>query len=81
MEGILGRSSINVSSYHHQAVKKVGKGLVVSARSGDKIVEALENQDKNIIAVQWHPELKKDDFSDKLFKYFIGRASSLTVNN
>jgi len=81
LETILGKSTIDVSSYHHQAIKKVGSGLVVSARSGDNIIEALENQDNNIIAVQWHPELTRDVYSDKLFKYFISRAASLSDSN
>lgn len=80
LHSIIGKSGIEVNSYHHQAIKKVGGGLVVSAHSGDKLPEALENDDKNIIAVQWHPELTMDDSSDKLFKYFIYSAATLSKN-
>lgn len=47
-----------INSLHHQAVKEVAKGFKVVAKSEDGIVEAIEN--KNIIAVQWHPEYMND---------------------
>lgn len=47
-----------VNSRHHQAVGRVGNGLVVTARDDhDATVEALERPDKRfVLAVQWHPE-------------------------
>jgi putative glutamine amidotransferase len=45
-----------VNSYHHQAVRDIGRGLRVTARSADGIAEALENETGSIKAVQWHPE-------------------------
>ena len=47
-----------VPSAHHQAVKKLGKGLKVAATSMDgKIVEALTHKKyKNVLGVQYHPE-------------------------
>ena len=48
----------HVLSSHHQAVKKVGKDLFVTARSMDgKIVEAIEHKKfNNVLGVQFHPE-------------------------
>lgn len=48
----------NVNSAHHQAIKKIGKGLVVTAHSKkDSIIEAMEYPAKSfVIAVQYHPE-------------------------
>lgn len=49
-----------VSSSHHQAVDRIGKGLTVAARSEDGVVEALEAARPGggfgILLVQWHPE-------------------------
>jgi putative glutamine amidotransferase len=47
-----------VNSLHHQAVKCVGRGLKVTARSEDGFVEAVESAADYpfLVAVQWHPE-------------------------
>ena len=49
----------------------MAKGFKVVAKSEDGIVEAIEN--KNIIAVQWHPEYMNDI---KFFEYFINKISN-----
>jgi len=47
-----------VNSYHHQAIKKLGKGFKVSALSTDnKIIEAIyHKQYSNVFGIQFHPE-------------------------
>ena len=53
---ILGERS-DVLCSHHQAVSTVGENLVVTARSNDGVVEALEAVDyRFVVGVQWHPE-------------------------
>lgn len=53
---ILGLHQCTVNSRHHQALKELGSGLKLSARSGG-VVEAFEMTGKHfVIAVQWHPE-------------------------
>ena len=63
-----GASSVLVNSVHHQAVKDVGEGFVVEARSSDDgIVEAIRLVATDspgagggwAFAVQWHPEFFK----------------------
>jgi putative glutamine amidotransferase len=46
-----------VNSRHHQAIKKVGEGLKVTASSVDGVIEAVERPySRFCLGVQWHPE-------------------------
>lgn len=53
---IMGVTSIQVNSLHHQAVHRVAKGFVCSGWSLDGLAEAIEAPHYPIIGVQWHPE-------------------------
>ena len=49
--------TLGVKSYHHQAVDRLGDGLLVTARTDDGTIYALEVPGVDFgIAVQWHPE-------------------------
>ena len=67
-----------VNSFHHQAVKELGKGFSVDAKSDDGIIESIHLNDENqwIFAVQWHPEqqIRKSDDFIPLFNEFIKQA-------
>ena len=55
---IVGRSHAEVNTTHHQAVKTLGRGLIVNAIAGDGIVEGIESTGHPfVIGVQWHPEV------------------------
>jgi putative glutamine amidotransferase len=55
---IYGGTATGVNSFHHQAVKDVPDGFVVSARSDDGLIEAIEKSDGGfVVGLQWHPEL------------------------
>jgi putative glutamine amidotransferase len=47
-----------VLSIHHQAIKEIGRGLSVDARSAkDGVIEAIRLQDSAyVVGLQWHPE-------------------------
>ena len=69
----------SVNSNHHQAVGRVGRGLWVTARSPDGVVEALEHQELPLVCVQFHPErmtgaLARRDTVDggALFQWLLG---------
>jgi putative glutamine amidotransferase len=58
---ILGAEKASVWSNHHQAVRDIGNGLKIIARSEDGVVEALERIDGGFgLFVQWHPEQMED---------------------
>jgi putative glutamine amidotransferase len=49
--------SCPVNSRHHQAPKKLGTGLAVSATAPDGVIEAIEDPSRRFcLGVQWHPE-------------------------
>ena len=72
---IIGKDEINVKSYHHQAVKRLGDDLIVSAVSPDGIIEGIESERYSLFAVQWHPELEDTDTSKKIFEYFLDKCT------
>ncbi len=57
---ILGCTEVYTNTMHHQCVKEPGAGLMVSARTGDGVIEGLETSDGSMIFVQWHPEELQD---------------------
>ncbi len=52
-----------VTSIHHQAVDRLGRGLVVEARSADDgVVEAFRSRElPYVVGIQWHPEFHTDE--------------------
>lgn len=47
---------IKVNSRHHQAIRELAADLTTAGESDDGIIEAVENRERGIIALQWHPE-------------------------
>lgn len=73
LRDIIGSDEIITNSYHHQAVKRLGDGLIVCARSEDGIVEGIYHEKLPYYrAVQWHPEIDSDEVSMKIFADFLG---------
>ena len=65
--------ALAVHSYHHQAVDELADGLVVSARSDDGTIQAVEVEAVPFgVAVQWHPEENADDL--RLFAGLVEAA-------
>lgn len=67
---IVGTGALTVRSGHHQAVDRVGDGLIVAARALDGIVEAIEDPARWVIGVQFHPE--DDDGGDRELTRLVG---------
>jgi putative glutamine amidotransferase len=68
--------AVSVSSYHHQAIGRLGRGLRVVARADDGAVEAIEDESLEIVAVQWHPEDRADRVASDLalFQWVVNAA-------
>ncbi|WP_201778128.1 gamma-glutamyl-gamma-aminobutyrate hydrolase family protein [Mycolicibacterium chubuense] len=65
--------------YHHQAIDRLGDGLIVSASDSDGVIEAVEvDRDRHpgrwVVAVQWHPEERLDDL--RVFAGLVGAAAA-----
>ena len=77
LAALIGESS-DAQCYHHQAIDRLGDGLVVSARDSDGVIEAVEfdggaGKDGWVLGVQWHPEERLDDL--RLFAGVVAAAN------
>lgn len=76
---IMNTDCLDVNSFHHQAVKSVPKGFVVSAVAQDGIIEAMESVDyQPILGVQWHPECmlaEGNKIMMPLFEWLVNEAA------
>jgi putative glutamine amidotransferase len=69
-----------VNSSHHQAIRLLGDGLLVSALSPvDGVIEAIElnSSEHFVLGVQWHPERSyaQSAFSRAIFAAFVQAAA------
>jgi putative glutamine amidotransferase len=72
---IVGKDRLETNSLHHQAIDRAGDGLVVVAWADDGTVEAVEDRDNVILAVQWHPEQMPDRPEQvSLFTWLVEQA-------
>jgi putative glutamine amidotransferase len=71
-------SHLEVNSLHHQVIEEVGTGLVVTGRSPDSTPEVVELIDRDVLGIQWHPELLARP--DPAFTWLVGAASKRLAN-
>jgi putative glutamine amidotransferase len=88
LAGVLGRpgpqDEIPVPTHHHQAVDRLGAGLIATAWTADGVIEAIEfaaaepngpgDGSGFALAVQWHPEAGQDQ---RLFRALVAAARCL----
>ena len=75
---IYGQPEFRVCSWHHQELRKLGRGLVPVGWASDGVIEAVVYPDHPFaLGVQWHPELQVADepLQRRLFAAFAARAS------
>ncbi len=83
LAALIGESS-DAQCYHHQAIDRIGDGLIVSAQDADGVIEAVELDPANdphnwLLAVQWHPEERLDDL--RLFAGVVQAAATYRRGN
>ncbi len=78
---LAGADTVTVSSYHHQAIGRLGAGLRAVACAPDGCVEAVEHRTAGILAVQWHPEdqAATRPYDQALFDDLVARADQHTA--
>ena len=78
LAGILGSLEVEVNSFHHQAIHRLGRGLKDVAWAPDSIIEGVELVDDSrfVVGVQWHPEelVGHDRTARNLFRALVERA-------
>ena len=83
LAALIGESS-DAQCYHHQAIDRLGEGLIISAQDTDGVIEAVEiphgasgatvqGSENFVLAVQWHPEERLDDI--RLFVAVVEAAT------
>lgn len=77
LAAIVGTTSADVCSWHHQAIDRVGDGLRAVAWAEDGVIEAVEHvRHPHCLGVQWHPELEPGESAHRtLFAVLLGGAA------
>ena len=68
--------SLVTNSFHHQAIRDLAAGLMVTAQADDGVIEGVEGLTNEgwLLAVQWHPEefhLERDSPDQRLFRALV----------
>jgi putative glutamine amidotransferase len=74
----LGTDRATGMCHHHQAVDRVGAGLLVVASADDGLIEGLELDAASwVVGVQWHPEdtTRQDPVQQRLFSAFVAECA------
>jgi len=79
LAAILETGAVATNALHHQAINKLGEGLVATAHAEDGVIEAIELPGKHfVVGVQSHPEAleaEAEPLWGKLFVAFVGSAA------
>lgn len=68
----LGKDTLAVNSFHHQAVQEPAPGWIASAEAPDGINEAAEHPERPWLSVQWHPEALAAEGDETMHRLFAG---------
>lgn len=87
-DAIVGHEQHMVNSVHHQAIDTLGRGLMVSGKSPDGVIEAaewiLKDRMPFLLLVQWHPERMKDvenPCAENIAMHFLNEVKFSIMSN
>lgn len=64
---IFAKDELLTNSFHHQAIKDLAPGFIVSARAEDGVIEGIERPNSPFtVGVQWHPEMMVGNYPEML---------------
>lgn len=72
-----GKKTLNVNSFHHQAIKDIAPEFIATAITSDGLTEAIEHPEYPIFSIQWHPEPMAVNGNEEmlnLFRYHIDQS-------
>lgn len=79
LAAVLGAETLDVNSFHHQAIKDLGRGLRTVAWAEDGLIEGAELDDvtRFVVGVQWHPEEMVSQFEParRLFAALVAASA------
>ena len=68
------RQRLKVNTTHHQAIRKLGKGLAINATAPDGLIEGIESKQHSfVLGLQWHPEVlaRREAVQREIFSSFV----------
>ena len=61
-------NEFEVNTFHHQCVKELPEGFIVTFKNGD-VIEGIEHTELPMFAFQWHPERLNDAQTEIIFSH------------
>lgn len=80
---IVRQRSLQVNTTHHQAIKKLGRDVVVNALAEDGVVEGIEStRHEFVLGLQWHPEVlaPRQMLQQRIFSAFVAICKTRKSN-
>ena len=74
------KSSINTWMSHFDHVKEVPQGFVTTLKSDNGLIAGIENKEKKIIGLQFHPEVEHTEHGKDILRHFFHDVANLEEN-
>jgi RNA polymerase sigma factor (sigma-70 family) len=79
MRSLVGRT-LEVCSEHHQAVRRLGRGLRATGSAPDGLIESIERTDRRFaVGLQWHPESESTGAGDRIAEAMVAASMGLAA--